>query len=149
MNEMSSVEDNQNKPKIWELRSGDKVLGILTENDWYQPPFRGYDFKPKSPYKKYAGLFAALMKANNRAWAKVGTTNEDLVPEMPEEMEKQEQHLSDLKGQVGALILKMHPIDQEAPDARIVLIFIDKNKARLIPDFERYNPFDYLEWDAD
>ena len=149
MSEMSNIEGAEDKPKIWELRHGDEVLGILTENDWYQPPFRAYDFKPSEDYKKYAGLFTELIEANNHAWVNVGTTNEDTVPDMPEEIEKQEQHLSDLKRQVGALKLKMHPIDQEAPDSRVVLIFIDKDKAQLIPDFERYNPFDYLEWDVD
>ncbi len=149
MNEMPSNEGDQDIPKVWELRRGKEVLGILTENDWYQPPFRAYDFEPNTNYVKYSLLFAELMQANNNAWEDIGTENEDYVPDLPAEVERQEQHLSELKGQVGSLKLKMHPIDKKAPDSRIILIFIDKKKVQLIPDFERYNPFDYLEWDAD
>ncbi len=149
MNEMPQVEGDKDIPKVWELRRGKEVLGILTENDWYQPPFRGYDFKRNANYAKYFLLFAELMQANNNAWEPIGTENEDYVPELPAEVERQEQHLSELKGQVGSLKLTMHPIDKKAPDSRIILIFIDKDKAQLIPDFEHYNPFDYLEWDAD
>ncbi len=149
MSEMPNIEDDENKPKVWELRRGDEVLGILSENDWYQPPFRGYDYKPNANYGKYSLLFAELMQANNNAWEHIGTENEDYVPELPAEVERQEARLSELKGQVGSLKLKMRPIDKKGSDSRIVLIFIDKDKAQIIPDFERYNPFDYLEWDAD
>lgn len=149
MTEMPSIEGNEDRPKVWELRRGEHVVGILTENDWYQPPYRGYDFKPTGFYQKYAGLFEELMEANNSAWVNTDTENEDYVPKLPEKVEQFEQYLSDLKGEISALKLKMHPIDREAPDSRVILIFIDKDKAQIIPDFEHYNPFDYLEWDAD
>jgi len=145
MSDIPPRNDGEERPKVWELRRGDEVLGILSENDWYQPPFRGYDFKPSEAYKKYAPLFEELIAANNQAWE--DSIKSKGVPTA--EMERKEEQLDQLKGRIGSLKLMMHPIDREASDSRVVLIFIDKGKSQLIPDFERYNPFDYYEWSAD
>jgi hypothetical protein len=131
-------------PKVWELRRGNEVLGILTENDWYQPPFRGYDFKKTPDYTKYSLLFMELLDYNNKSW-EVSLDSKGVPPQIRERIE---QKLDSLKGAIGSLKLTMHPIDKEAPDSRVVVIFIEKGKAQLIPDFERYNPFDYYEWSA-
>lgn len=144
MSDMPPIDEGDKRSRVWELRRGQEILGILTENDWYQPPFRGYDFKPSESYKTYAPLFEELIATNNQAWE--DSIRSKGVPTV--EMERKEEQLDQLKGRIGSLKLTMHPIDKEAPDARVMIIFIDKGKAQLIPDFERYNPFDYYEWSA-
>ncbi|MBI1282011.1 MAG: hypothetical protein GC179_28050 [Anaerolineaceae bacterium] len=145
MSDVSRMSSSEMRPKVWELRRGEEVIGLLSENDWYQPPFRGYDFWSNERYKKYAPLFEALIAANNQSW-EVSIASKGAPSE---ETNRIDERLDQLKGQIGSLKLTMHPLDQAAPDARVVLIFIDKGKAQLIPDFERYNPFDYYEWSAD
>jgi hypothetical protein len=146
MNEIPDIEDDEG-PKIWELKSGEEVLGTLRENDWYQPPWCGYDFEPKENYAKYANLFQELRYANDHAWANIRTAT-GYIPNSPEEMAKQQKNLTSLKGRIGSLRLTMHPIDKEAPVSRVFKIFIDNSKVQLIPDFENYIPPDYLEWNA-
>jgi hypothetical protein len=114
MNKMPNIEDDEG-PKIWELKSAKEILGILRENDWYQPPWCGYDFEPNENYAKYANLFEELKYARNHSSRNIRLENGNTVPNSPEEVVLQKQNLTRLKGRIGSLKLMMHPIDKKRP----------------------------------